>query len=91
MILQNMYYKYNKECNILYLLLLFQQIQASISLLKGNIFEAMDNRGLATDCYKQALQYDVNCYEAFDGLIQHHMLTADEGSFKTTIQNKFKF
>lgn len=39
----------------------------------------MDNRGLAADCYGQALQCDVNCFEAFDSLIQHHMLTATEG------------
>lgn len=39
----------------------------------------MDNRGLASDCFKQALQCDVHCVEAFDSLIQHHMLTATEG------------
>lgn len=39
----------------------------------------MDNRGLASECYKQALQCDVYCFEAFDAIIQHHMLTALEG------------
>lgn len=41
--------------------------------------EAMDNRGLAADCYKQALHLDVYCFEAFDSLIKYQMLTALEG------------
>lgn len=45
------------------------------------MLEAMDNRGLASDCYKQALICDVHCYEAFEALIQHNMLTAIEGNF----------
>lgn len=48
--------------------------------MKGKVLEAMDNRGLASECYKQALQCDVHCFEAFDALIQHHMLTATEGN-----------
>lgn len=47
--------------------------------MKGKVLEAMDNRGLASECYKQALQSDVHCFEAFDALIQHHMLAAAEG------------
>lgn len=39
----------------------------------------MDNRGLAADCYKQALHLDVYCFEAFDYLIKYQMLTAAEG------------
>ncbi|KAF5295106.1 hypothetical protein FQA39_LY13257 [Lamprigera yunnana] len=54
------------------------QVQSSVLLLKGKVLEAMDNRGLASDCYKQALQCDVYCFEAFDALIQHHMLSATE-------------
>ncbi|KAI4459131.1 hypothetical protein MML48_6g00001688 [Holotrichia oblita] len=54
------------------------QVQSSVLLLKGKILEAMDNRGLAADCYRQALQCDVFCSEAFDSLVQHHMLTAVE-------------
>lgn len=38
----------------------------------------MDNRDLATECYKQALLADVHCFEAFDALIQHQMLSANE-------------
>lgn len=43
------------------------------------MLESLDNRILATDCYKQALHCDVYCYEAFDVLIKHHMLSAVEG------------
>ncbi|KAK5637885.1 hypothetical protein RI129_000202 [Pyrocoelia pectoralis] len=54
------------------------QVQSSVLLLKGKVLEAMDNRGLASECYKQALQCDVYCFEAFDSLICHHMLSAAE-------------
>lgn len=60
----------------------FQQIKSSVLLIKGKVLEAMDNRGLASECYKQALINDVYCYEAFESLIQHNMLTAAEGNFK---------
>jgi anaphase-promoting complex subunit 6 len=39
----------------------------------------MDNRGLAADCFKRALQQDVYCFEAFDLLVAHHMMSAEEG------------
>jgi anaphase-promoting complex subunit 6 len=55
------------------------QIENSISLLRGRIYEAMDNRGLAADCFKRALQQDVYCFEAFDLLVSHHMMSAQEG------------
>lgn len=51
----------------------------SISLLRGRIYEAMDNRGLAADCFRRALHQDVYCFEAFDLLVSHHMLSAQEG------------
>uniref|UniRef100_A0A1Y1K8G6 Uncharacterized protein n=1 Tax=Photinus pyralis TaxID=7054 RepID=A0A1Y1K8G6_PHOPY len=54
------------------------QVQSSVLLLKGKVLEAMDNRGLASECYKQALQCDVYCFEAFDSLIRYHMLSAAE-------------
>ncbi|XP_044262196.1 cell division cycle protein 16 homolog [Tribolium madens] len=54
------------------------QVFSSVFLLKGRVFESMDNRGLAADCYKQALQYDVYCFEAFESLIKYQMLTARE-------------
>ncbi|CAG9769256.1 unnamed protein product [Ceutorhynchus assimilis] len=54
------------------------QALSSFLLLKGKILEAMDNRGLAADCYKQALHYDVHCFEAFELLIKYQMLNAAE-------------
>lgn len=39
----------------------------------------MDNRAVATECYKQALQCDVYSYEAFEALVQNQMLSASEG------------
>lgn len=53
-------------------------MKSSILFLKGNVFESMDNRGLASECFKQALCEDVHNYEAFEALIQHQMLTAWE-------------
>lgn len=58
-----------------------QQIENSISLLRGRIYEAMDNRGLAADCFRRALQQDVYCFEAFDLLVSHHMMSAQEGVY----------
>ncbi|CAH1176896.1 unnamed protein product [Phaedon cochleariae] len=51
---------------------------SSFLFLKGKILEGMDNRGLAADCYKQALHFDVHCFDAFDSLIKYQMLTAAE-------------
>ncbi|EHB01156.1 Cell division cycle protein 16-like protein [Heterocephalus glaber] len=54
------------------------QIKSSICLLRGKIYDALDNRTLATYSYKEALKLDVYCFEAFDLLTSHHMLTAQE-------------
>ncbi|XP_064413680.1 cell division cycle protein 16 homolog isoform X2 [Latimeria chalumnae] len=53
-------------------------IKSSICLLRGKIYDAMDNRALAAYSYKEALKLDVYCFEAFDLLTLHHMLTAQE-------------
>ncbi|XP_061697260.1 cell division cycle protein 16 homolog isoform X1 [Syngnathoides biaculeatus] len=53
-------------------------INSSICLLRGKIYDAMDNRPLATSSYKEALKLDVYCFEAFELLTSHHMLTAQE-------------
>lgn len=47
--------------------------------MKGRVHEAMDNRAVATDCYKQALHCDVYSYQAFEALVQNQMLSAAEG------------
>jgi hypothetical protein len=50
-----------------------------MNVLRGQIYEAMDNRTLAMECFKEALRQDVYCYEAFDLLVNHHMLSSQEG------------
>ena len=71
----------------LQLLLLMFQLTSSVLFLKGRVYEAMDNRGLAADCYKQALRCDVYCYEAFEALVQHQMLSAQEGNMTVRSKN----
>lgn len=55
-----------------------KNVQSSILYIKGRVYEAMDNRAVATECYKQALQCDVYSYEAFEALVQNQMLSASE-------------
>lgn len=47
-------------------------------LLRGIIYEALDHRDVAVSCYKRSLAYDVYCYEAFDKLMAHHMLSGKD-------------
>jgi len=54
----------------------FRQVESAVQLLRGRIYEAMDNRSQAVDCYRAALLLDVRCYEAFSCLVQHHMMSA---------------
>lgn len=55
------------------------QVQSALFCIKGKIYEALDNRNFATDCYKEALKNDVHCYDAFQALVQHQMLTSNDG------------
>ena len=57
------------------------QVESAVHLLRGHIYEAMDNRSQAVDCYRTALLLDVRCFKAFDSLVQHHMMSAAEGFF----------
>lgn len=57
------------------------QIQSAILYVKGRVYEAMDNRAMATTCYKQALHCDVHCFQAFEALVQNQMLSASEGYY----------
>lgn len=54
--------------------------KSAVCLLKGQIYEALDNRSAAVDCFKAALKSNVYCYEAFQSLTQHQMLTSQEGN-----------
>lgn len=53
-------------------------LKSSLLYLKGRVYEALDNRSLAADCYKHALQCDVYNFDAFEALVQHQMLSAWE-------------
>ena len=50
----------------------------AIFLLRGRIEESLDNRASAADAFKEAVRIDVFCHEAFQALIKHQILTADE-------------
>lgn len=54
------------------------RLEASLQLLKGKAYEAIDNRSLAAECYKKALALDIHCYEAFEALVKHQMLSQEE-------------
>ncbi|XP_063995452.1 cell division cycle protein 16 homolog [Diachasmimorpha longicaudata] len=55
-----------------------KNVQSAILYVKGRVYEATDNRTVATDCYKQALHCDVYSYQAFEALVQNQMLSAAE-------------
>ena len=52
------------------------QMESSVHLLRGKVYEAMDNRNLASECFRESLRQDVYCYEAFELLVNHHMLNS---------------
>ncbi|CAL8472035.1 g11577 [Coccomyxa elongata] len=51
---------------------------SAMCLLRGRVYEALENRGRAIRWYKAALHMDPFCYEAFRALIEGHMLTSGE-------------
>lgn len=53
-------------------------MNASICLLRGKVYECMDNRNLAAECFREALRLDVHCYEAFNHLVNNNMMSAQE-------------
>ncbi|KAL3253714.1 hypothetical protein MRX96_054494 [Rhipicephalus microplus] len=55
------------------------RLEASLHLLKGKANEAIENRSVAAECYKKALALDIHCYEAFEALVKHQMLSREEG------------
>lgn len=55
-----------------------KKLEAAVHLLRGLVYDAMDNGPMACDCYKEALRNDVHCYEAFDQLTSHYMLSPIE-------------
>lgn len=55
-----------------------RKIECAIAVLKGMIYEALENRNVAIQCFKDALHHDVFCYEAFEMLVSHHALSSSE-------------
>jgi anaphase-promoting complex subunit 6 len=53
-------------------------IDSAVCYLRGLACQAIENRPYARENYKEALKLDVFCSEAFDGLINHHLLTPQE-------------
>ncbi len=66
------------------------QLQSCINLLRGRVYEAMDNQNLAAECFREALRLDVFCYEAFSSLIGHHLLTAQQGTLFISEYDSFQ-
>lgn len=78
-ILMNFATKENNLKQLTLYITIIIQVEHSVNLLRGKIYEAMDNRNLAVDCFREALRQDVYCFEAFDMMVHHHMLSAQEG------------
>ncbi|XP_065069614.1 cell division cycle protein 16 homolog [Rhopilema esculentum] len=59
-----------------------RKIESAICLLKGMAYEGSGNsiiiKSFAADAFKEALRLDVYCFEAFDFLTAHNMMTAQE-------------
>ncbi|XP_020712123.2 cell division cycle protein 16 homolog isoform X2 [Athalia rosae] len=55
-----------------------RNVRSSILYCAGRVYEAIDKGAVASDCYRQALQYDVHSYQAFEALVQNQMLSAAE-------------
>jgi len=46
--------------------------------LRGVVYKNMNNIDRAKECFKEALQIDVKCYDALDSLISNNMMTTSE-------------
>lgn len=55
------------------------KLEASMCYLRGQIYTSQNNFDRAKDCYKEAVQVDAKCFEAFDQLIRSNLLTPKEG------------
>jgi anaphase-promoting complex subunit 6 len=51
---------------------------AAMQLLRGTVYESLENWPLAAKAYTSALRVDPLCYEALDRLVRNHMLSTDE-------------
>lgn len=54
------------------------KLEASMCYLRGQIYTNQNNFDRAKECYKEAVQVDAKCFEAFDQLIRSNLLTPKE-------------
>lgn len=54
------------------------KLEASMCFLRGQIYTNQSNFDLAKECFKEAVQVDAKCFEAFDQLIRGSLLTPKE-------------
>ncbi|OUM64943.1 hypothetical protein PIROE2DRAFT_30202, partial [Piromyces sp. E2] len=54
------------------------KLDATLYYLKGLVYSKQNQHDKAKESLKEALQIDINCYEAFNLLISNYMLTNDE-------------
>ncbi|CAD7705302.1 unnamed protein product [Ostreobium quekettii] len=50
-------------------------LYSAICLLRGRVFEALENAPRAIKWYQTALKHDPFCYEAFQALVERHLLS----------------
>ncbi|KAK9823965.1 hypothetical protein WJX72_006697 [[Myrmecia] bisecta] len=63
-------------------------IYAAMCLVRGRAYDALENRTRAIRWYRAALRADPYCYEAFQVLVDNHMLTSEEEA-EMRLQQKF--
>ncbi len=54
------------------------KLESSMCYLRGNIYANQNILDRAKECYKEAIQIDIKCFEAFDQLISNNLLTPIE-------------
>lgn len=54
------------------------KLEASMCYLRGQIYTYQNNFDRAKECYKEAVQVDAKCFEAFDQLIGSNLLSPKE-------------
>jgi len=61
---------------------------AAICLLRGKVYDMQQNRAKAAEWYQEAVARDPRCYEAFERLVDGHMLSAGE---QAKLMKRMKF
>lgn len=55
-----------------------KKFESVVCLLKGVVYEVMDNWVLVIDCFKDVFKNDVYCFEVFDLFVFYYMLIDKE-------------